>query len=298
MCGENGVGSDLVRAARLAPAAPDSGEALQGDGRSPRAARRGRGGQPTQHGSDWGSEPPRVTLLAPGAEPRKALRIVVPSTLKSHMDMEMAMAMAMNVGGQEIPATTLPAMRIGADMAVTNVAASGDVTYTMSFTGVGLASSAGVDPAVASAIEAMSGELKTISGTATVSNRGINRQVKIDTSKATNPQFTQMMDSVTNSLNGVSSRRRTCRARGVADETSSMVAVRSIGSRRRVRTTSAARRRDQCVRSAAGCLGILANTDGRLAFGSAGAGAGPASRALRCALSWYIRWSAVESSVS
>src|SRR5262245_49404044 len=150
-------------------------------------------------------EQPRVTLLAPGAEPRKALRIVVPNSLKSHMDMEMAMAMAMNVGGQEIPATSLPAMRIGADMTVTNVAASGDVTYTMSFTGVGLASSAGVDPAVTAAIDAMSGELKTISGTATVSNRGINRQVKIDTSKATNPQFTQMMDSVTNSLNGVSS---------------------------------------------------------------------------------------------
>jgi len=119
--------------------------------------------------------------------------------------MEMAMSMAMNIAGQALPATDVPAMRIGADMTVTNVTPSGDVTYTMSFTGVGLASAAGVDPAVSAAIDAMSNELKAITGTATVTNRGINRQAKIDTSKVTNPEFAQMMDSVTNSLNGVSS---------------------------------------------------------------------------------------------
>jgi len=150
-------------------------------------------------------EQPRVTLVAPGAEPRKALRLTVANDLKSHMDMEMGMAMAMNVAGQAIPATEIPAMRIGADMNVTNVTASGDVTYTMNFTGVALANTAGVDPSLTAVIDSMNNDLKAITGSATVTNRGINRQVKIDTSKVTNSQFTQMMDSVTNSLNGVSS---------------------------------------------------------------------------------------------
>jgi hypothetical protein len=150
-------------------------------------------------------QPPIVTLLAPGAEPRKALRITVASSLRSHMDMEMAMSMAMNMAGQEIPATAVPAIRVGADLNVTNVTPTGDVTYTMAFTGVGLANKEGVDPAVSAVIDSMGKDFASITGTAVVTNRGINRSVKIDTSKVTNSQFGQMMDSVTNSMNGVSS---------------------------------------------------------------------------------------------
>jgi len=169
---------------------------------------RGQAGQPAvvpPAGFPAAGQPPNITLLTPGAEPRKALRFTVASSLRSHMDMEMAMSMAMNMAGQEMPATSVPAMRIGADLNVTNVTPTGDVTYTMAFTGVGLAGKEAVDPALAAVFDSMGKDFKSITGTAVVTNRGINRSVKIDTSKVTNPQFSQMMDSVTNSMNGVSS---------------------------------------------------------------------------------------------
>jgi hypothetical protein len=78
-------------------------------------------------------EPPRITLIAAGAEPRKALRLVVPSSHRARMDMEMKIGMATNTVGVAMP-TDVPAMRIVADITVTNVSPAGDVTYAIAFT--------------------------------------------------------------------------------------------------------------------------------------------------------------------
>src|SRR5215472_6605080 len=57
MCRANGVGGDPVRDTLLAPASPDSGQALQVSGRSPSEAR-GGARQRTMYGGDGGGEPP------------------------------------------------------------------------------------------------------------------------------------------------------------------------------------------------------------------------------------------------
>src|SRR5262245_37380526 len=116
----------------------------------------------------------RITIVSTGAEPRKALRYVVAKDYKGHMDMDMAMSMAMNMGGQAMPPMTLPTMRIGADMAVTGIAATGDITYALSFTGMEVVNAP--DPNMAAMLAPVGEQFKKITGTATVTNRGVARE--------------------------------------------------------------------------------------------------------------------------
>jgi Family of unknown function (DUF6263) len=51
----------------------------------------------------------------------------------------------------------------------------------------------------------VSADLKSIMGTATVTNRGITRDLRIDTSKVANSTFSEARDSVTHMMNGMSS---------------------------------------------------------------------------------------------
>ena len=149
-------------------------------------------------------EPPRITVISTGTEPRQALRYVVPSGYRAHMNMDMTMGMTMSMAGQSMPLTGLPPMRLGADMAVTGVSPAGDIAYSMAFTGMGFPKTDGLDPAALAPLDALTADIKSIAATATLSSRGINRDLHVDTSKVSNPQFSQMMDSMTNSLNGIS----------------------------------------------------------------------------------------------
>jgi hypothetical protein len=69
-CWEHGVGGEPVRDPRRAPAAPERGQALPGEGSSPRAARGGGAGQRTEPGGACGGEPARFSRVAPAGSSR------------------------------------------------------------------------------------------------------------------------------------------------------------------------------------------------------------------------------------
>src|SRR5260221_13223226 len=73
--------------------------------------------------------PAIVTVITPGAAPRIPLRYTVPNGYKDHMVMEMSMSLSMDMAGMALPAMQMPLMRIGADLDVTSVTASGDISY-------------------------------------------------------------------------------------------------------------------------------------------------------------------------
>lgn len=148
--------------------------------------------------------PAIVTLLSPGAEPRTRLRYTVASTYKEHMSMNMLMSMSMEMGGMAMPAMQMPMMKMGADLNVTSVAASGDITYSIAFTGFGVDSTPGVDPAVIAAMGGLDADIKSLKGSSTISDRGIARSVNFDFSKVTNPALKQTMDSVSSSIQNMS----------------------------------------------------------------------------------------------
>jgi len=146
-------------------------------------------------------QPGIIKVLAPGAAPRAALRYSVPAGYKSHLDMAMEMTMAMSMSGQTMPPTAVPTMNVGADVAVTAVSPAGDITYGISYTGMKMS---GGDPMMAQMLQGLDADTKTISGSVTITNRGVNKAVNFDYSKISNPQFSQMMSSAMQSLENMS----------------------------------------------------------------------------------------------
>jgi hypothetical protein len=140
--------------------------------------------------------PPVVTMVSTGAEPRTPLRYAFSNGRKERASMDMTMGVSVDMGGMSMPAMQMPTMHTGADLAVTDVSAAGDASYTLAFTDLTWVNSAGVDPAIMTALQSMGVDMKAVSGSATVSPRGVSRNVIFDTSKITNPQVAQMMGSM------------------------------------------------------------------------------------------------------
>ena len=140
--------------------------------------------------------PPTVTLTSPGAQPRKALRFVIANGHREHMTMDTALAMTLAVGENSIPEVKLPLFRVGADLAVTAVSETGDMTISITFTDVNWIAASGSDPSVLGRLNSMTADLKGLSGTIVMSNRAVTREVKLDISRISNPEFLQLMAGV------------------------------------------------------------------------------------------------------
>jgi hypothetical protein len=158
----------------------------------------------TMEGYPATGEPSFVKVTEPGAEPRTALRYNISDGYTSHMAMTMLMGMTMNIDGMPLPKIEMPAIKMGADMAVTAVSPTKDITYRIAFTSMDLESTPGVDPNLIAALKPLGEDIKAIQGTATVSERGINKEVNFDLSKLTNPQLKQMMSSLSSSMENLS----------------------------------------------------------------------------------------------
>ena len=111
----------------------------------------------------------------------------------------MAMGMAMNMDGNAMPQMDVPPMRMVADVAVTNVAPTGDVSYTFGFVSMDAD-----DPAVRAALQQVVSALADLKGTMVVNNRGETKSASFDLSKIANPQMRQTMSSAFDSIRSMS----------------------------------------------------------------------------------------------
>jgi len=148
--------------------------------------------------------PPIVTVLSTGGAPRTALRYTPPNGYKDHMSMNLQMSMSMDMAGMALPAMDMPAMKFGADLNVTGVNASGDISYEMAFSGIDMQMPADANPAMAGALPGLDADYKTLKGSGTITNRGINRATNFDFSKISSPQLKQAFDSISNTLQNLS----------------------------------------------------------------------------------------------
>lgn len=144
--------------------------------------------------------PATVSVLSPGAEPRKQLRYSIAPTLTQTMDMTTAISMSMNLGGMAMP-MDMPTMKMSADLAVTGIATNGDITYSIAFTGMTAEGGADANPMVAQMMAGAADSIKAIKGTATVSNRGVVKSSKLDIG---DPTLQQVLGQAATSLENVS----------------------------------------------------------------------------------------------
>ena len=143
---------------------------------------------------------PIVTLITPGAEPRRPLRFVIPGGRQDHMTMDMTLGLTMSMPGMEMPSMKMPTMRMGVDLGVTSVSAAGDMSFKVSYTDMKWVNTEAVDPAIVAALQAMPLDITKISGTGVMNSRGIGRNMKIDLPKDLDPQMTQMFNSMSDAL--------------------------------------------------------------------------------------------------
>jgi hypothetical protein len=157
----------------------------------------------TMDGYPAAGAPAIVTVLTPGAAPRVPLRYTIANALKDHLAMNMDTSMQIDMAGMAMPQMQMPTMKVGADLSVTSVSATGDVTYDLAFTGLTVDTST-VDPQLAGMFQGMDADYKAIKGSATVTNRGVPVASKLDTGNVSNPQLKQMLDSLSTSLQNLS----------------------------------------------------------------------------------------------
>jgi hypothetical protein len=149
-------------------------------------------------------EPPVVTMLSAGAAPRTALRYALETGQSSTMEMGMLMSMAMEMGGMAAPEVQMPLMKFTATLEVTEVAANGDISYRVKFSGNTVEDTPGVDPSIIAAMRGQNLDLTGVESLGTVTSRGLTKSVTFDLDKVSNPQLKQTLGSMSSTIESLS----------------------------------------------------------------------------------------------
>lgn len=145
--------------------------------------------------------PAIVTLSAPGAEPRRALRYSFTKGHQDQMSMTMAMGMAMDMQGMALPSIDLPTAHMKATMTTNDISGTGDASITAVLDG--MTWDAGGDPTILALLQS-AGDVKGMTYTVSMNRRGIMGKTDLDLSKIANPQLAQIMGSMSSSLQSLS----------------------------------------------------------------------------------------------
>jgi len=146
---------------------------------------------------------PTITLTNPGAEPRKQLRFT--STKGFHQDalMTMDMTMALDMGVQKLPKTILPTTKMIMDSTVTEVSGDGDIHYEFKLRDIEVVPREGAPDAMISSMKTALAGMDGLSGSSTVSNRGVVKTATFKIPDSLPQQMRQTMDSLQESVGQV-----------------------------------------------------------------------------------------------
>ncbi len=143
---------------------------------------------------------PDVKLVSPGKAPTKALRFSPTKGATQGVVMTMKMAMAIKMGTMDMPATKLPAMKMYADLTVTDVSPNGDIRYDYKLGKIDVENDPASPPAVVNAMRDALKGAEGITGKARVTSRGFTREMVLSVPDSANPQLKQMLDSMKESM--------------------------------------------------------------------------------------------------
>jgi hypothetical protein len=125
-----------------------------------------------------------VKLLDPGREPRRELRYTWRPDRKEHMAIELATTISADGGGQRSVIPLAP-LEIGIDVEPQSVSPAGDLRFAWHVVSAAVgALDASSPPEVAQGWSAQLVPVEHLSGTASVSSRGISRGISLDVGSA------------------------------------------------------------------------------------------------------------------
>jgi hypothetical protein len=123
---------------------------------------------------------PIVELLSMGAEPRQLLRFKPALNSKQIGSMTMRMDMGLSIAGKAAPRNKVPATVMTFETTVTKIDSNGNIHYQFRYTQADLVGDSSVPPAALKELRAQLQNLKGISGTVVVDNRGQTQLGKFD----------------------------------------------------------------------------------------------------------------------
>jgi len=145
----------------------------------------------------------QAKLLEAGAEPRKVLRLHPSPGDKQTLTLTMKMAVETTMGGMPGQAMKLPAMTMNMDVTVKDVSGQGDITYELVMGGVNVADDPAGTPQLAELMKAALGGAKGMSGTGTVSSRGLTKGMEFKVPSGADAQTRQVMDQMRESFSSM-----------------------------------------------------------------------------------------------
>ena len=143
---------------------------------------------------------PVVTLTSPGTGKRSPLRFSARRGSRSTLTMSIKMAIGIEVGGNVVPPTATPEIRMVMGVTVTGVDPAGDMTYAMATRKVEALPGKGVTPEVLASTSAALAGISELAGRATVTPRGFARDVSLDVPATATQQTRDMLNGMKQSL--------------------------------------------------------------------------------------------------
>ena len=145
----------------------------------------------------------QVKLLEAGAEPRKVLRLHPSPGDKQSLRLTLKMAIETKMGEMQSQAMKLPAMTMTMDTTVKDVSDKGDITYELVMGETTLADDPGGNAQLAELMKTALGGIKGMSGTGTVSSRGLAKGMEFKVPSGADAQTRQVMDQMRDSFSSI-----------------------------------------------------------------------------------------------
>lgn len=145
-----------------------------------------------------------ITLLDPGAEPREPLRLQLSAGQAQNMTMTMRMGMEMAMGPNKMPKTSIPPMQMVMSLSVKEITPEGDIKSEFSLDKIDVLPDPSAMPGVVDQLKSMLGTMQKISGTSTITPRGIVKSADFQLPDDLNPQIKQTMDGMRQQVNQMS----------------------------------------------------------------------------------------------
>lgn len=141
-------------------------------------------------------EPAAVTLVDAGAEPREPLRLKLTAGQTQTMVMTMRMAMEMQLGPSKIPRISSPPMQMTMALSVKEITPEGDIRSDFSLDKIEVLDDKAAPPEMVTQMRALLGTMQKLSGTSTVTPRGIVKAADFTLPPDLNPMLRQSMDGM------------------------------------------------------------------------------------------------------
>jgi hypothetical protein len=152
----------------------------------------------TRSASESGSV--QLTLLEPGAEPRKALRLRPKPGDKQALALAIDMNVEVKMGDVTAQSMKMPQMKITMETAVQSVATNGDISFETVVGEVEVVPDSQTAPQIVEAMKTSVAGLKGISGAGTISSRGLSKGIDIKPPTSTDPGAQQATEQMKEAL--------------------------------------------------------------------------------------------------